>query len=300
MVRDEPVTLALERREVRQHLPQLRRGRLAVDVTAGQRNHRRPRRMRQEPSQAFATDETGRAGDQRGLLRGQFAAGGAKVGSVIFISVTDPYFRTASGSRTRRRSRPSPGRRISEVTRDRRGNCGGSTLGRVPRNRRHRRDRDRRTPCRRAGARAGRGLDRSRKLTQQIALRRGNRVGVEALRVQPIERREREVHRFGGFLGLGVGGDLKCAGLGETREAGARAVAQPALDPKLGVEHRAKPAAEYRVGHGLRRAGWIRAVRTDVAKPEIGLGRARLVDEQQAMTLHSRHRSRDRCCNGRL
>src|SRR5688572_8227434 len=103
VVRNEPVTHALERREIRQHLAQLRRGRLAVDVTARQRNYRRPRRMRQEPPEAFAPDETGRAGDQRGLLCGQFAAGGAKVGSVIFISVTGPYFRTAS-----RISEPSP------------------------------------------------------------------------------------------------------------------------------------------------------------------------------------------------
>src|SRR5688572_20425137 len=103
VIRDEPVTDAIERREVRQHLPQLWRCRLAVDVTARQRNHRRPRRMRQEPSQAFATDETGRSGDERGLLRGQFAAGDAKVGSVIFISVTGPYFRAAS-----RISDPSP------------------------------------------------------------------------------------------------------------------------------------------------------------------------------------------------
>ena len=126
VVRDEPVTHALERREVRQHLPQLRRGRLAVDVTARQRNHRRPRRMRQEPSQAFATDETGRSGDAarfaprsiRGrrrkgrigdlhLRHGPILPGGfADLGPVA-----DHDHRQVAGFR--------------EVTLDRRGNCGG-------------------------------------------------------------------------------------------------------------------------------------------------------------------------------
>ena len=85
-----PVTMSVELCEIGHDLAEPRRRTLARDLASGQHDDARPGGVGQQPVQALPTHETGCPGDERDRAGRQLFAGGAKDGSVIFISVTGP------------------------------------------------------------------------------------------------------------------------------------------------------------------------------------------------------------------
>ena len=238
-------------------------------------------------------------GDERveNRLRGRAVVGHVLVswtarrsGSVIFISVTGPYFAAAS-----RIFAASP---TSTMARSAgRGNASAVTAAASASiHFRHRR----RIPfdvvlaepvelqVRERGGPVRGGLELQRILAEHVGTRRFEHLGGQRIALQVVESLQREIQCLRGGLGLREGADQEGSRHAAAQEGRSSAVRESGLDAQLGVQNGGEAPAVQRVHQVERRASAVALVHADVAQPEIGLHRARGIDQQHAPAADAR------------